>query len=87
MLHLPNSTGRFHFNSDTSNFAMGNTLYQIQNRKTKIDSITSKGLPEAVKNYSITEVEMSGLAINITSFSHLLMRVDFDRSSSLDAYY
>ena len=34
-------------------------------------------LPEAVRNYSITELEMCGLTINITSFSHLLKRVDF----------
>ena len=30
------------------------------------------------KNYSITELEMCGLAINIATFSHLLKRVDFD---------
>ena len=35
-------------------------------------------MPEAAKNYSITELEMCGLAINITSFAHLLKRVDFD---------
>ena len=34
-------------------------------------------MPEAAKNYSITELEMCGLAINIT-FSHLLKKVDFD---------
>ena len=37
-----------------------------------------KRLPEAMRNYSITELELCGLAINITSFSHLLKRVDFD---------
>ena len=31
VLHFPNSTGRFHFYSDTSKFAMVSTLYQIQN--------------------------------------------------------
>ena len=35
-------------------------------------------MPEAAKNYSITELEMCGLAINITSFVHLLKKVDFD---------
>ena len=30
------------------------------------------------RNYSITELEMCGLAINITSFTHLLKKVDFD---------
>ena len=33
---------------------------------------------EAAKNYSITELEMCGLAINIVSFAHLLKKVDFD---------
>ena len=32
---------------------------------------------EAVRNYSITELEMCGLAINIARFAHLLKRVDF----------
>ena len=35
-------------------------------------------MPEAAKNYSITELEMSGLAINTMTFSHLLKKVDFD---------
>ena len=35
-------------------------------------------MPEAAKNYSITELEMCGLAINIAGFAHLLKRVDFD---------
>ena len=35
-------------------------------------------MPEAAKNYSITELEMCGLAMNITKFSHLLKKVDFD---------
>ena len=30
------------------------------------------------KNYSITELELYGLAINIASFSHFLKKVDFD---------
>ena len=30
------------------------------------------------QKYSITELEMCGLAINIASFTHLLKRVDFD---------
>ena len=38
----------------------------------------SKRLPEAARSYSITELELCGLPINIVSFSHLLKRVDFD---------
>ena len=62
------STGRFHLYSDTSKFAMGSTLYQIQNGNPKVIAYVSKTLPEAVRNYSITELEMCGLAINITSY-------------------
>ena len=35
-------------------------------------------MPEAAKNYSITELGMCGLAINIATFLHLLKKVDFD---------
>ena len=59
-------------------FATGSTLYQVQNGKPKLIAYTSKRLPEAAKNYSITELELCGLAINIASFSHLLKRVDLD---------
>ena len=34
--------------------------------------------PFTVRCYSITELELCGLAINIASFSHLLERADFD---------
>ena len=39
---------------------------------------SSKRLPEAAYNYSITELEMCRLVINIASFAHLLRKVDFD---------
>ena len=78
ILHLPDNKGRFHLYSDTSKHATGSTLYQIQNGKPKLIAYASKRLPEAAKNYSITELEMCGLAINIASFAHLLKRVDFD---------
>ena len=78
VLHMPNTTGRFHLYSDTSKFATGSALYQIQNGKPKLIAYASKRLPEAARNYSITELELCGLAINIASFPHLLKRVDFD---------
>ena len=77
VLHMPNKTGRFHLYSDTSKFTTGSTLYQIQNGKPKLIAYTSTRLPEAAEGYSIIELELCGLAINIASFSHLLKRVDF----------
>ena len=50
VLHMPNKTGRFHLYSDTSKFATGSALYQIQNDKPKFIAYVSKRLPEAVKS-------------------------------------
>ena len=44
----------------------------------KLIAYASKRMPEAAKNYSITELEMCGLAMNIATFLHLLKKVDFD---------
>ena len=75
---MPNKIGRFHPYSDTSKFATGSALYQIQNGKPKLIAYASKRLSEAAKSYFIIELELCGLVINIASFSHLLKRVDFD---------
>ena len=68
MLHPPDSKGRFNLYSDTSKFATGSALYQIQNGKPKLTAYASKRLQEAARNYSITESETCGLAINIARF-------------------
>ena len=78
VLHMPNRQSRFHLYSDTSKFAAGSVLYQIQDGKLKLIAYASKRLPEAVRSYSITELELCSLAINIANLSHLLKRVDFD---------
>ena len=75
---MPDRKGRFLLYSDTSKLAAGSTLYQFQDGKPKHIAYVSKRMPEAAKNYSITELEMCGLAINIASFAHLLKKVDFD---------
>ena len=72
VLHLPDSKGGFHLYLDTSKFAMGSALYQIQNGKPKLIAYASKRLPKAARNYSITELEMCSVAINIARFVHLL---------------
>ena len=75
---MPNHKGRFYLLSDMSKFATWSALYQIENGKPRLIAYASKILPEAVRSYLITELELCGLAINIASFSHLLKRVDFD---------
>ena len=58
VLHMQNTTGRFHLYSDTSKFATGSSLYQVQNGKPKLIAYASKRLSEAMRNYSITELEL-----------------------------
>ena len=55
-------------------------VHCIKFRMASLNSLPymSKRMPEAAKNYSITELEMCGLAINIMSFAHLSKKVDFD---------
>ena len=58
---------------------MGSILYQIQNGEPKLIAYASKRLPEAIRNYSIMELELCGLANNIASlFILVLKRVDFN---------
>ena len=78
VLHLPDRHGWFQLYSDTSKFATGGTLYQIQNGQPRLIAYASKRMPEAAKNYSITKLEMCRLAMNIATFLHLLQKVDFD---------
>ena len=78
ILSMLDKRGRFLLYSDTSKVATGSALYQVQDGKHKLIAYMSKRMPEAAKNYSITELEMCGLAINIASFAHLLKRMDFD---------
>ena len=78
ILHMPICVGRFHLYLDTSKFDMESALYQIQNGKPKLITYVSKRLPATARNYSVTELDLHSLAINIASFSYLLERVDFD---------
>ena len=78
VLSMPERKSRFLLYSDTSKLVTGSTVYQFQNGKPKLIAYVSKRMPEAAKNYSITELEMCGLAINIASFTHLLKIVDFN---------
>ena len=68
VLSMPNKRGRLLLYSDTSKYTTGSALYQVQNRKPKLIAHVSNRMPEAARNYSITELEMCGLAINIASF-------------------
>ena len=78
ILHMPHCTGRFTLYSDTSRTATGSYLTQIINGKEQIIGYYSKVLPEACQRYSVTELELFGLLINVTAFKHLLKGCEFN---------
>ena len=78
ILRMPDTKGIFRLMSDTSILATGAALYQFQDNNFYIVGYNSKKLPEAAKNYSITELELFGLVINIYAFRQLLSHVYFE---------
>ena len=73
ILRMPDTKGIFRLMSDTSILATGDALYQFQDNNYYIVGYNSKKLPEAAKNYLITE--LFGLVINIYAFRQLLSHV------------
>ena len=65
VLHLPKAEGRFILYSDTSIEGTGSSLWQIQEGRPKSIGYASKTLPEACSRYGITELEMTGLLVNM----------------------
>ena len=78
VLHLPRPGGRFILYCDTSKTHTGSSFWQMQDGKPRLLGYASKSLPDACQNYSVTELEMTGLVINIHLWKHLLLRVEFD---------
>ena len=78
VLHLPKAEGRFILYSDTSIEGTGSSLWQIQGGKPKLIGYASKTLPEACSRYSVTELEMTGLLVNMNLWKNLLKHREFD---------
>ena len=77
VLVMPNDKGHFVLVSDTSTIGCGATLYQMIDGEYRVVAYYSKKLPEAVRRYSISELELTGMLANITAFKHILRNVDF----------
>ena len=78
VLHLPKAQGRFILYSDTSIEGTGSSLWQIQKGKPRLIGYASKTLPEACSRYSVTELEMTGLLVNMNLWKNLLKHREFD---------
>ena len=78
VLKAPTPDGLFRLKSDTSIEGMGGTLLQKQGDKWVVIGYHSKRLPKSAKNYGVTELELTGLLVNIHSFMQLLCNRYFE---------
>ena len=53
-------------------------MWQMQRGSLKLIGYSSKTLPQAAMNYSVTELEMYGLSITLHQWNHLIANIDFD---------
>ena len=56
----------------------GSSLWQMQGGKARLLGYASKMLPEACSRYSVTELEMTGLLVNMNLWKSLLKHREFD---------
>ena len=56
-ISLPDNKGRFLLYSDISKFYTGSALCDIHNGKPQLKAHAGKRMPEAVRHYSVTEIE------------------------------
>ena len=64
--------------SDTSREGTGSSLWQVQEGKPCLIGYVSKTLPEACKRYSVTELEMTGLLVNMGLWKSIIRHHEFD---------
>ena len=78
ILKAPTPDGLFQLKSDTSREGMGGTLLQKQGDEWVVIGYHSKRLPKSAKNFGITELELTGLLVNIHGFMQLLCNRYFE---------
>ena len=78
VLKAPTPGGLFRLESDTSREGVGGTLLQKQGDKWVVIGYHSKRLPKSAKNFGVTELELTGLLVNIHGFMQLLRNRYFE---------
>ena len=78
VLKAPTPDGLFRRKSDTSREGVGGTLLQKQGDEWVVIGYHSKRLPKSAKNFGITELELTGLLVNIHGFMQLLCNRYFE---------
>ena len=78
VLKAPMPDGLFCLESNTSREGVGGTLLQKQGKEWVMIGYHSKRLPQLAKNFGITELELTGLLVNIHCFMQLLYNRYFE---------
>ena len=78
VLKAPMPDGLFCLKSDMSQEGVGGTLLQKQGYKWVVIGYHSKRLPQSAKNFAVTELELTGLLVNIHGFMQLLCNRYFE---------
>ena len=78
VLHLPRAIGRLVLFSNTRKVGTGSSLWYYQDGKPHLIGYASKLLPEACSCYSVTELEMTSLLVNMGLWKNILKHREFD---------
>ena len=78
VLRAPIPEGLFRLESNTSCEGVGGTLFQKQGDEWVVIGYHSKRQPTSAKNFGVTELELTGLLVNIHRFMHLLCNHYFE---------
>ena len=78
ILKVPTPDGLFQLESDTSREGVDGTLLQKQGDEWVVIGYHSKRLPKSAKNFGVTELELTGLLVNIHGFMQLLCNRYFE---------
>ena len=78
VLRAPTPDGLFRLESDTSREVMGGTLLQKQGDEWVVIGYHSKRIPKSAKTFDVTELELTGLLVNIHGFMQLLRNRYFE---------
>ena len=78
ILRAPTPEGLFRLESNTSCEGVRGTLFQKQGDQWVVIGYHSKRLPTSVKNFGVTELEITGLLVNIHGFMQLLCNHYFE---------
>jgi len=73
VLALPRPTGQFRLEADSSDYAIGAVLSQLQDNKWHPIAYLSKALTETQRNYEIYDKEMLAIMLALEEWRHYLI--------------